>query len=219
VLLTEEGIAKGVRRIVAVTGPQAAVEATLKAKSLRTELDEARTFKGALLDARIGEVRQRLGVDKEVSLLMKKDMLQELDNLKAGQLQAGKAASKEFEKQARQRGEELAAEANAAPGQTYVGVIDVAGADDAKSVNFAMEAARSVCVDKAMLFLSNSGGKLALSAIVPPALTSTLSAKDWTAKALDAAGGKGGGNADKAQGQAKDPSRLDAALTAAKSYP
>lgn len=37
VLLIEEGIAKGVRRIVAVTGPQAAVEATLKGKHLYSE--------------------------------------------------------------------------------------------------------------------------------------------------------------------------------------
>lgn len=36
VLLTEEGIAKGIRRIVAVTGPQAAVEATLKQASQRS---------------------------------------------------------------------------------------------------------------------------------------------------------------------------------------
>jgi len=220
VLLLEEGIAKGVRRIVAVTGPQAAVEATLKSKALRMEVDEARTLTGALLDKRIADLRKNVGEDKEVSLIMKKDMLTELDGLKVGQLKAGKEASKEFEKKAREAGTQLANDAKAAGGKTFAGVVDAgAGCDDAKCLGFAMEAASKACPDKALLFLSAAGGKLAVLASVPKALVGELSAKAWSTKVLDAVGGKGGGKDDRAQGQSTDPSKLDAALAAAKSYP
>merc|ERR1719401_515887 len=101
VLLLEEGIAKGVRRIVAVTGPQAAVEATLKSKALRLRVDEARTLSGALLDREIADLRKDVGEDKEVSLIMKKDLMGEIETLSAGQKDAGKAKTKEFEKKAK----------------------------------------------------------------------------------------------------------------------
>lgn len=220
VLLLEEGVAKGVRRIVAVTGPQAAVEATLKSKSLRGDVDEARTMKGALLDKRIGELRNIVGEDKEVSYLMKKDMLVELDNLKVGTLKAGKEASKEQEKKAREVGTTLGQEASKAKGDTFVGVVDCgAGCDDGKCLGFAMEVASKACPDKAIFMASSAGGKLAVLALVPKALQGKLSAKAWTSKALDAVGGKGGGKDDRAQGQCPDPSKLDEAVALAKSYP
>jgi len=219
VILQEEGIARGVRRIVAVTGPQAAVEATLRSKALRVEVDEAKLMKGALLDRKIADLRQTVGVDKEVSLIMKKDMLSEIDNLKVGQLKAGKEASKELEKQAREAGERLATEAMTASGDTFVGVVGVDGGDGAKLLGFAMEAATKKCTDKALLLASTAGGKIAVLAVVPAALSKKLSAKTWTGNVLNAIGGKGGGKDDRAQGQAPDTSKLDEALTVAKAYP
>merc|ERR1712187_554198 len=108
IIQIEEGIAKGVRRIVAVTGPQAAVEATLKSKALSVEVDEAKTMTaGGLLDKKIAEMRKKITEDKEVSLIMKKDMVTEIDKIKAVQLKAGKGATKEAEKKAKQIGEQL----------------------------------------------------------------------------------------------------------------
>jgi len=220
VLLLEEGIAKGVRRIVAVTGAQAAVEATLKSKALCAEVDEARTLSGALLDRKIADLRKSVGEDKEVSLIMKKDMMQEIDTLSAGQKNVGKAATKEFEKKAREMGEKLAAEAKTASGNTFVGVVDAgAGCDDAKCLSLALQVFSEKLPDKAALLLSNSGGKTALVAAVPKDLQGTLSAKVWSEKVLNAIGGKGGGQVGKAAGQVADPSKLDVALAAAKAYP
>lgn len=220
VLLLEEGIAKGVRRIVAVTGPQAAVEATLKSKALRLEVDECRTLSGALLDRRIADLRKTVGEDKEVSLIMKKDMMVEVEKLSGGQKEVGKAASKEFEKKARDIGSALGEEAKGASGKTFVGVVNAgAGCDDAKCLSAAMENFTKACPDKAVLLLSSAGGKTAVIVLVPKPLQGELSAKAWSTKVLDAIGGKGGGKDDKAQGQVADPSKLDAALAAAKSYP
>mmetsp|Transcript_26940 Transcript_26940/g.78163 ORF Transcript_26940/g.78163 Transcript_26940/m.78163 type:complete len:1004 (-) Transcript_26940:131-3142(-) len=219
VLLIEEGIAKGVRRIVAVTGPQAAVEATLKSKSLRAEVDEARTLKGALLDKRIADLRKNLGEDKEVSYVMKKDMLTELDGLKIGLTKAGKEATKEMEKKAKDIGAKLGEEAKAASGQTFVGVVDCGpNSDDGKCIAFAMEGVTKACPDKGIFLASNAGGKLAVLAVVPQDLLGKMSAKEWTGKALDGIGGKGGGQDAKAQGQCQDASKLDECLAAARSY-
>mmetsp|Transcript_46466 Transcript_46466/g.108225 ORF Transcript_46466/g.108225 Transcript_46466/m.108225 type:complete len:999 (-) Transcript_46466:54-3050(-) len=218
VLMLEEGIAKGVRRIVAVTGPQAAVEATLKAQSLRTDVTECQAMSGALQERRIGELREQVGKDKEVSLTMKRDMLTDLDKLKLGSVKAGKEASKEFEKKAREAGEALAEDAEKAS-DTFVAVISVEGGADDKAINFAMESLAKKCPNKAIFLASNAAGKLAVLAVVPKELQGRLSAKDWTAKALEVAGGKGGGKADRAMGQSQDASTLDAAVAAAKAYP
>lgn len=219
VLLQEEGIAKGVRRIVAVTGPQAAVEATLKSQGLRSEVDEARNCSGQLLDQMIASLRQKVSVDKEISMLMKRDMMDELDNLKVGQLKAGKGAAKEFEKKAKEIGETLAKEAAAAKGDTFCGVVDAgAGCDDAKCLGAAMDVAAKQCTSKALMFMSNAGGKLAILAVVPKELQGKIKARAWSDKVLEACGGKGGGKDDKAQGQSTDPSKLDAAMAVAKKF-
>jgi len=218
VLLTEEGIAKGIRRIVAVTGPQAAVEATLKSNKLRTEVDEMMTLKGMILDRRIAALRNDLGEDKEISLVMKRDMINEIDNVKVGQLKAGKEATKAFENNARAIGENLAKDAIAAKGKTFVGVVDAGEGDGSKALGAAMETLSKACTDKGLFLLSSAGGKICVLAVVPKSL-SDLSAKAWTDKVLQAIGGKGGGKADRAQGQASDVSKVDDALKLAKSYP
>ncbi|OLP79683.1 Alanine--tRNA ligase [Symbiodinium microadriaticum] len=217
VLLQEEGIAKGIRRIVAVTGPQAAVEATLKAKSLSSDLDGFKGMSpGAELDKCIGDLRRRVTEDKEVSLLMKSDIMTELETLAKGSLKAGKAETKKFEGKAKEDGEKLGKEAAAASGETFVGVVQAgAGCDDAKVLTPAMEAAIKQCPSKAIMLMSNMGGKLAILAVVPKALAGKLSAKIWSGKVLDAIGGKGGGKDDRAQGQG-DASKLDQALSTAK---
>mmetsp|Transcript_9228 Transcript_9228/g.20595 ORF Transcript_9228/g.20595 Transcript_9228/m.20595 type:complete len:991 (-) Transcript_9228:84-3056(-) len=218
VLMLEEGIAKGVRRLVAVTGPQAAVEATLKAQALLTDVTECKGMSGALQDRRIGELREVVGKDKEVSLTMKRDMLADLDKLKLGAVKAGKESAKEFEKKAREAGEALASDAEKA-GDTFVAVVSVEGGSDDKAVNFAMETLSKKCPTKALFLASNAAGRLAVLALVPKELQGKLSAKDWTSKALEAAGGKGGGQPGRAMGQAQDASKLDDAVAAAKSYP
>eukprot|EP00439_Symbiodinium_sp_Y106_P069434 s756_g11.t4 len=220
VLLQEEGIAKGIRRIVAVTGPQAAVEATLKAKSLSSDLDGFKGMSpGAELDKCIGDLRRRVTEDKEVSLLMKSDIMTELETLAKGSLKAGKAETKKFEGKAKEDGEKLGKEAAAASGDTFVGVVQAgAGCDDAKVLTPAMEAAIKQCPSKAIMLMSNMGGKLAILAVVPKTLAGKLSAKVWSGKVLDAIGGKGGGKDDRAQGQG-DASKLDQALSTAKSLP
>jgi alanyl-tRNA synthetase len=217
VLQVEEGIAKGVRRIVGVTGPQACGDAALRVKTLTVKFDKTAALKGAELDKMIAEMRGDITQDKDISLVEKKDMIVKLEQISEGQKSAGKAGKKEAEKKAKEAGEKLAADASKAD-KMFVSVVDVGGGDDAKVLSVAMDALIKKCTDKAIFLLSNSGGKLALLAAVPASLQGGMSAKAWTDSVLAVIGGKGGGKEDRAQGQVADPTLLDKALAAANAF-
>eukprot|EP00401_Gymnodinium_catenatum_P071599 CAMPEP_0117582300 /NCGR_PEP_ID=MMETSP0784-20121206/66352_1 /TAXON_ID=39447 /ORGANISM="" /LENGTH=1215 /DNA_ID=CAMNT_0005382799 /DNA_START=239 /DNA_END=3886 /DNA_ORIENTATION=+ len=218
VLQIEEGIAKGVRRIVGVTGPQAYGEAQLRTKTLSVKFEKAKTQKGASLDKLIAEMRNEISADKEVSIVDKRTMLADLEVLNSGQVKAGKQATKEAEKKAKEEGDRIATEAGGAAGDTYMGVVNAGGGDDAKVLSSAMEVVSKKCTDKAVCLFSNAGGKLAVLVVVPADLQGKLTAKEWSGKILDAVGAKGGGNESRAQGSMPDASKLDAAMEAAKAF-
>ena len=97
-------------------------------------------------------------------------------------------------------------------------VVDVDG--DIKAIDTAMKVLNTRAPELPVCLLSKSGrgDKVACLAAVPPALTSSMDAKDWVNAALDQCGGKGGGKADRAQGAAKDASAFPAALQAATDF-
>jgi len=215
VLLQEEGIAKGIRRIVAVTGAQAAVEATLKAKAIQVEITECKGMQGALQDTTISLLRNRVQVDKEVSMIMKKDMLSELENMKGAVMKEKKDAAKGAEKGARDEGTKAGEAAAAASGNGVVYVVEGVEGDDAKIVSWALDSATKKCSTKGVMVICK-GAKIAVACQVPKDLSGKLSAKAWCNAVLDAAGGKGGGNDLKAQGQSADVDKMDAAVAAGK---
>merc|ERR1719223_668283 len=101
-------------------------------------------------------MRMSLQEEKEIALLMRRDMLTEIDKMKGATLKVGKAASKEAEKNAKAEGERLAEEA-ASAGESFVGVVNVCGGDDAKMLVTAMEVLSKRVTDKALCLLSNAG--------------------------------------------------------------
>jgi len=218
VLQVEEGIAKGIRRIVGVTGAQASGDASLRLTTLTMKVDKAATCKGADLDKAIADLRTEVGMDKEVSIVSKRNMMTKLESLNDGQKNAGKADKKAQEKQAKEASDKLTGEATKAGGDTFVGVLNAGDGNDAKALSVASAAFEKACPNMAFCLLSNAGGTLAVVAGVPKALLEKYSAKAWTGKVLDAIGGKGGGSDAKAMGTGSDPKALDKALAAAKAF-
>lgn len=216
VLISEEGIAKGVRRLVAVTSGQAAVEASLKCQKFMVELAEAQALKGApaLLDAKIATLRTQLQDEKEMGLVVRREINDEI-----GKLKKTNKPTKEHEKNAKKEGERLAEEAAKASGKTFVGVVDAGGGDDAKNLSAAVDTFTKKCADKAVCLLSNSGGELAVVTASPKEIQGAISAKAWFDKIAGVVGAKGGGNAAKAQGRCAEASKLADALAAAKAFP
>jgi len=219
VLISEEGIAKGVRRIVAVTSGQAAVEASLRSQKFSVEVAAAADLSGTLLEQQIATLRNDLQAEKEMGLVVRRDLLKQIDDLSRKLLEGKKKGKKEFEQNAKDEGKRLAAEAKKSEGRTFVGVVDAGGGVDAKCLSCALEVFSKNCDDKAVCLLSNAGGTLAVLTSSPKTLQGDISARVWFDKIAVAVGAKGGGTADKAQGQCPDASKLDDALSAAANFP
>ncbi|KAF4671960.1 hypothetical protein FOL47_001047 [Perkinsus chesapeaki] len=217
VITAEEGIAKGIRRIVAATGPQAAVEASIKTTDLMEELNSAKGLKGQVLDHAIAQLRNKLNEEKEVSLTAKKDMLCLLDDLKTQQIKEEKKRAKEVQKQAAKIGEELADSPEAVNGKFLVTQCDELLAD-AKALQNAVDAVSKKLPELPVCLISASSSKVAVLITVPKSMSKKASAKEWLNACLEACGGKGGGSPVKAQGQSQEPSKVSETVEAAKEW-
>ena len=213
-ILTEEGVQKGVRRIVAVTGAQATGEATLKAKALMQEVEEAAELKGELLSQTIASLRQRLGADHEISLTVKRQMLADVDKLKDELVRQEKEAAKELLKTAASLAESLDVS-----GASKLQVFDVSDLkSDGKALAACLDALSAKDASKGFLLVSRGSSNLAVVAAVPKDLSATVSARAWVDAVLTAVNGKGGGSAMKAQGQSPDVAKATEAVAAAQTF-
>ncbi|HEU4663941.1 MAG TPA: alanine--tRNA ligase [Dokdonella sp.] len=185
-IVSEGGVAAGVRRIEAVTG--AAAIAFVAEEERR--LDEV----GDLLSASGPEV-----VDKLRQLFERQKKLErELESYKA------KAASSATQ--------DLAASARRIAG---VGVV-AARVDglDAKALRDGVDTLKQKLVDCVVLLAAGADGKVALVGGVHGAALGKVKAGDVVAHVAAQIGGKGGGRPDMAQGGGVDSPALDAALAA-----
>ena len=212
VLLSEQGLAAGIRRITAVTGAEAR-EARQRAAGLESRIEEA----GRLEGDRLAEAVDQLGrsLDSEPIGATDRDRLEAL-------MQPLRAAAKAARKQARSASagamvEQARGIAEAATGPAVVERMDGADRD---ALFAAMDAIRGRNPDTAVLLVSadEEAGKVMIVARVPESLIDRgLKAGDWVRAAAEACGGRGGGRPDSAQAGGKDTSRADDAVEAARS--
>jgi alanyl-tRNA synthetase len=185
-IVSEGGVAAGVRRIEAVTGAAAI--------ALVAE-EEARLGQiGALLSANGPEI-----VDKLRQLFERQKKLErELESLKA------KAASSATQ--------DLASTARRINGVDLVAA-RVDGLD-AKALRDGVDTLKQKLVDCVVLLAAGTDGKIALVGGVHGAALGKVKAGDVVAHVAAQIGGKGGGRPDMAQGGGVDSPALDAALAA-----
>jgi alanyl-tRNA synthetase len=189
-ILSEGGIASGVRRIEAVTGARA-LEAV--------EADEDRLIRLAGL---VRGGRDDLD-DKVVALIDRsKRMEKELAELKA--------------KLAGAAGQDLAGQAEEVDGIKVLAA-RLEGADP-KSLRDTLDQLKNKLGSAVVLLATESGGKVSLAAGVTKDLTDRLKAGDLVKEAAAKVGGKGGGRPDMAQAGGSDPSGVPAALGLVKDW-
>jgi alanyl-tRNA synthetase len=183
-IVSEGGIASGVRRIEAVTGADALE---------LVEEDEDKLLRLAgLLKAGRDEID-----DKVLQLLEKaKRMEKELADLKVRLASAA--------------GQDLASQAEDVNGIRVLAV-KLDGAD-AKSLRETMDQLKSKLGSAVLLLAAESGGKVSLVAGVTKDLTGRIKAGELVKAAAAKVGGKGGGRPDMAQAGGNDPSGLPDAL-------
>ncbi|CAD7957847.1 unnamed protein product [Amoebophrya sp. A120] len=211
-ILSEEPVAKGIRRITCCSGPQAASMTALRAKELSLELDEARTLGGVLLDTKISELRQRLNESSDIALLTKRKMLVDADKLKVKALEASKGDAKKLLSVAKETAEAVEIEGSATG---YVHVSDNINGD-IKAAGAALEVLAKKYPQLPLCILAPGSDKILAVCQVPKG--HALSAKDWLSQIMNVCNGKGGGSAQRAQGTTPEVTKLPEVEKIAQSF-
>ena len=211
VINSEEAVAKGVRRITAQTG-EAARQSRAAARRLLGHLAGLRAKQTDQLEQQVQELNRALE-EQQLPHAARAALRDGLDELQKQVKQKRKAQSKEA------TGDVVAAArrlADDAEGDLFVSLVEGA---DAATLRTAMDVIRKKQPQMAMLLAAAGERKVAFLASVPPALIERgLRAGDWVREAASVTGGGGGGRADMAQAGGKDPSKLEEALEAARTY-
>ncbi len=210
-IVHEEAVAKGIRRVVALTGGpgRAAVE---RGRELLSRAEALVSAGPGELAAGVTELNEALTADA-IPAVVRAELRSRLAELQ-----------RRVKEQDRERGRERSGEvvelileiASAAAGPVAVGSLEGVEAGVLRS---AVEAARGRIGEQAILVGSVDGDKVSLVAAVPSSLVERgLAAGEWVREAAAAASGRGGGKPDIAQAGARDPSKLPDALEAARRY-
>ncbi|MDY6980417.1 MAG: alanine--tRNA ligase [Pseudomonadota bacterium] len=183
-IISEGGVAAGVRRIEAMTGQRA----LQWVEENEAQLDElSGLFKGG---------REQLAERVRQTLEQNRQLEKEVERLKA--------------KLASSQGSDLAAQAREIDGlQVLAARLDGA---DPKSLRETVDQLKNKLGSAAVVLATVSGGKVALVAGVSKDSTDKLKAGELVNMVAQQVGGKGGGRPDMAQAGGSQPEGLDAAL-------
>lgn len=221
VLIEETAVAKGIRRISAVTkglANRAIVEGTAFEKSVSEAESLSADTDG--LDKTAGALRKELD-DTFMSAVLKSELRARIEVVQKRAVEAKKRAlAQRVDKVLNVVNDQFK---SAAESCTKSLVLNVDIGADSKSSQTIMNAAKNLAPDMAFMGISEedigSGGKLMVFAVVPDALVEAgLKADEWVRSTLEVCGGRGGGRPQNAQGQATECSDVDAVLAAAEKF-
>jgi alanyl-tRNA synthetase len=212
VIVQEQALASGIRRILALTGSDAQT-ACQHGKSIVQRIEALKKLKGSALADEHDALSQLVDAEDISQPIRRaaKELLKELHTrVKAFQKEIASSVRDGVLEQARQL----------ADLEEDVVVASIDNGDN-DSMLSALDAVRSKRPDGAvMLFTANAeDGKVIIVAGVGKSLISKgLRAGDWVKEAAIACGGGGGGRPDTAQAGGKEPKKIPDAMNAAREY-
>ncbi len=220
-IVEESAVAKGVRRISAVT-KGLATKAIEEGKTFEAKIAEAEELSAETegLDKTAGALRKELD-EGYMSAVMKADLRARIEAIQKKGVDAKKRAlAQRGDKVLNVVKEQIAASVEDGA-KSMVLNVDIGA--DSKASQKVMNAAKSIAPDMAFTGVSEeeqgSGGKLMAFAIVPDALVeSGLKADDWVRATLEVCGGRGGGRPANAQGQAPSCDDVEAVIEASEKF-
>jgi len=180
----ETGVASGVRRIEALTGPDALQRWRVQERALERTAELLRTPVGDL-EARVEKLlEERKSLEAELALLRSAQR---------------SAASGDLASQVEMVGDV----------PVLLAKIDSASGDDLRAM---VDTLRARLQSGVVLLAAATDDRVTLALGVTPDLTSRFKAGDLIREAAAAVGGKGGGRSDFAQAGGRDPSKIDEAF-------
>jgi len=213
VITEESGIAKGIRRIIAVTGHEAA-EARRVGDGLKSKLDHIDSLQGKDKDAGLKVFTVELN-QADISLLQKNELRERLG-----------AVRKAFDKETKER--EAAANKAAteevtqffqtnANAEVFVSTLNVDG--NAKALQNIVRQAKTLGKSIFVFSVDAEGSKVAhVNAVSAAAKGKGINARAWTEVVAKVIGGGFGGKEDGAQGMGTEVSKVDEAVKVARDY-
>ena len=216
-LLSEEGIAKGIRRITAVTGDEA-IAAHALADEIEQATDALTSLPGDHLQNAHAELTKR--VEGAVLPAPRKNAIRaKLAGVQKQLKELAKAAAAEQAKKASALAEGIASSAEGSSEEVVIASLELGS--NRKALEAAMNTVTQRCPNKAVMLLSpdQDSGRVAVMASVPkPLIERGLKAGDWIREVTGIMGGKGGGRPDNAQGSGQDLSKLKEAGAHARTF-
>ncbi|KAL1565446.1 alanine--tRNA ligase [Salvia divinorum] len=217
-LLQEEGIAKGIRRITAVTLDYA-FKAFELAASLEQEINEASKTEGSILEQKVTALNSRVE-GASVPSATKADLKAKISVLQSQVIKAKKKIAEEHVQKAIEAAIQTA-EGASSNGKTFcISHVDVGS--DASAIR---EAVVKVMEQKGMAIMVFSRDETVNKAFVCAGVPEkdgkykSLNVTEWLNKVLELISGKGGGGkGGLAQGQGSDTSRIETAMDVAESF-
>ena len=221
VLVEETAVAKGIRRVTAVTKGAArqAIAEGQKFVSL-VEDTEKMAADTSDLDKKAGAIRKDLDA-AFVSASIKAELRGRIEVIQKKAVEAKKKELQQRADRCLNDIKKVVAEAQVAGKKAVILNVDIGA--DAKASQRVMNTVKELAPEMAFLGVSEeepgSGGKVLAFALVPDSLISDgLKADEWVRTALVSCGGRGGGKPGNAQGQAQECSDLDAVVDAANTF-
>lgn len=213
-LISEEGIAKGIRRIVAVTGREA-TEAVRLADELERAVAELKARDPAEATMNADTTDLKIRIDQAAIPAVRKAELRS---------QVAEVAKAVFEEQKKVAAANKTKAVNAAiaaadsaidtGAKFLVTKVENVGLD-AKALQEAWNAIQKKHPELAVMFFTEGDDKAMAYAGVPQGASKTLPAGEWVTAAVKLMGGKGGGRPTNAQGMGPDVGAIGAAMQAA----
>lgn len=215
-LTQEEAVAKGIRRVVALTGG-AAMAAHAAADQLGERIGKAAKLSGEDLKSEQAELATQID-ELTLPASRKAELRAELGGLAEAIKRAEKAAAADRAKDAARQASVLADSAESAQEPYCITTIELGS--DRGALQAAMKTITDRVPRKAVMLLSpdEGSGKVAVVATVPEDLQGRLKAGDWVRHTVGVMGGKGGGKPDSAQGAGSDLGKVREAVREAQSF-
>ncbi|MCO6438237.1 MAG: alanine--tRNA ligase [Phycisphaerae bacterium] len=218
VITEEEAVAKGVRRIVAVSGETAkrAVAYGEELLAICDELDNVARQGAPDLPTRVAALQQKIG-ELPVPLLVRHTIQQRITDVQKVVKQQAKSAAADAGSAVMDRVEELLGGATETGGvKVVIGEVPAAQAD---ALRGAVDWVRQKTSASAVVLGFADEGKVTLLAGMSKAVVERgIKAGDVIKEIAPLVGGKGGGRPDMAQGGGTDPAGLSKALDRAREF-
>ena len=220
VIVEETAVAKGIRRITAVTRSvaQKALEEGAKFASTIQDAESLNAVETLDLDKQAGALRKELD-EAFISAPLKTELRARLEALQKKAVDAKKAA---LAGRVDRVLEELKVTIQESSTRPFL-VLNVDIGADSKAAQKVMNTVKAIAPNMAFLGISEedsgSGGKVMAFSIVPDEMVACgFKADVWVNTALESCGGRGGGKANNAQGQAKESGDVEKLFVDAETF-